>query len=329
MKIKKLNKIIIFKILICSTLLISNCQDSFNVEENLLEALKDEVEIVSKTSKDKSRKKIKYKGLTVNHKYLSSEDELKEEHTEKYLKKLFAKLKKLHNKSSSRTILDEEDLPPPQVLFEASKVVINQFPYEKIEGYNLLAFEENNYIDVEMIKSDFDNFTEADIELNNETIDEYYSQNLDYLVLDEIARNPELYENFSKTSSSDFWIATCTIARSLTNGYGLIRSTIAYSIAGPKANSVSESKYSLFLISSSDTREDAFRHILWSSLLAQNYFTISSKSKRIGFANLVTTKRETTCSDGVGNPIDSREMDFHNNYIGREIWRKIQHTGLF
>lgn len=124
----------------------------------------------------------------------------------------------------------------------------------------------------------------------------------------------------SKNSSSDFWIAACTIARALTNGYGLVRSSIAYVIAGPKANSESESKYAPFSMSSSDTRQDAFRHILWSSLLAQNYFTLSSKSKRIGFSNLVTTKRETTCSDGVGNAIDAKEMDFHNNYIGREIW---------
>jgi hypothetical protein len=172
----------------------TECSEEIYLEELLKkEVQKEEFQSKSKTKNSKEKKKIKYKGFTVNHKFLSSEDELKQKHTEKYLRKLFAKLKKKHNKNSSKTTLDEEDLPEAHVIFEAAKVVINDFPYEKLEGFNTLAFEENSFADVDMIKVDFINFTEADIKTNEEIIDDYYSQNLDYQVLDEIARNPSLY----------------------------------------------------------------------------------------------------------------------------------------
>lgn len=301
----------------------SKCQDDSYLDNQVPIQ---EVLQKSKTEKDKGRKKIKYKGLTVNHRFNSTENELKEKHTEKYLKKLYNKLRKKHRKKKSNGVaskIEEIDLELPnyEVIFEASKEVISKlsFPYEPLEGFSNLVYYDINET-VEIIKSDFNGFTEVDIENNNEILDDYYSQNLDYAVLEEIATNPLKYENsiLGKSNSSEFWIATCTMARALTHGYGLVRSTIAYSIAGPKSKSEASSKY-LNLVGSND-RRGAFRHILWSALLAHNYFTISSKSKRIGFSNLVTTKRETTCSDGIGNALDGREMDFHNNYIGRQIW---------
>lgn len=318
---KKMKQIFLFSLLLGGAVFMSKCQDDTYLDD---EVSNQEILQKSKPEKEKGRKKIKYKGLTVNHRFNSTENELKEKHTQKYLKKLYNKLRKKHKKIknkgvSSKVELIDVDLPSPEAIFQASKVVINEFPYEPIEGYSLNT---NDNIDgrLDIIKSDFLGFTEADIVNNNEILDEYYSQNLDYAVLDEIASNPVKYENnvLSKSASSEFFIAACTMARALKHGYGLVRSTIAYSIAGPKSNSTAKSKYST--LDRTDTRRDAFRHILWSALLAQNYFTISSKSKRLGFSNLVTTKRETSCSDGVGNPLDSREMDFHNNSIGRKIW---------
>ena len=296
------------------------CQDDSYIEDlNSQKVQKNEVQ-EKKQAKEKKRKKIKYKGYEVNHRFNSTENELKEKHTKNYLKKLYNKLRKKHKKESSKTSQDLE-IPNHLVLFEASKVVVGNLPYEELDGLTVNVFNENSFVNVNMILSDFENFDENDIVINNEVLDEYYSKNLDYLVLEEIAMHPEIYDNmvFKNQKNSEFWIATCSIARALKNGYGLIRSTIAYVIATPKAKSESLSKYPSSM-GSANTRKDVFRHILWNALLAQNYFTISSKSKRTGFANLITTARETSCSDGAGNPEDSKEMDFHNNFIGRKIW---------
>lgn len=56
--------------------------------------------------------------------------------------------------------------------------------------------------------------------------------------------------------------------------------------------------------------------MVFSAFLAQWYFTVSSKSKRLDFAKVVATNHEY-CNP---NEPDSREMDFHNNSIGRKIW---------
>jgi hypothetical protein len=296
----------------------SKCQDDSYLEDTPIE----EAQKKSKPKKDNLKKKIKYKGFTVNHRFNSTEDELKEKHTKKYLKKLYNKLRKIKKGKSkvaaSKVVEEDLELPSSEVIAEAAKVVLNQFPYEKIEGYNSVVFDDENFLNTDMIIDDFDNFTESDIEPNNEILDDYYSQNLDYLVLEEIAQNPQIYDNtvMSKTNN-ELLIAACTILAMEPNGYGWVRGSIAYALAGSGAKAASKDFYPL--LDGADTRRDAYRHILWNSLLAQYYFTISSKAPRIGFAKLVTDAREEgLCANS--NAIDSREMDYHNNFIGRKIW---------
>lgn len=65
-----------------------------------------------------------------------------------------------------------------------------------------------------------------------------------------------------------------------------------------------------------DGPNDAKRHIYWSALLANHYFTVSSKMRRIEFAKACGDENEY-CGD---NNVDASEMDFHNNAIGRELF---------
>ena len=57
---------------------------------------------------------------------------------------------------------------------------------------------------------------------------------------------------------------------------------------------------------------------MWNALLAQYYFTISSKASRLGFAKAIADAREGHC--GSFNEADARAMDYHNNAIGRQLW---------
>jgi hypothetical protein len=213
-------------------------------------------------------------------------------------------------------------LPNAETIVEAAKIVLPSFPYEEIEGYVAINRPNKSFIDHDMIKDDFPDLSDAEIETNQNIIDDYYSENLDYMVLAEIAGNPTVYDGIGTTqrlqakTSSEFYNYTCTILRTMLEGYGFVRGTISYTLAGKNATESAENHYPS--IDSYDTREDAYRHMLWNSMLAQYYFTISSKVPRLGFAKLVADSRENYCSPG--NAVDGKEMDFHNNAIGRSIW---------
>jgi hypothetical protein len=296
----------------------SKCQDDTYLEEfSKEETLKKEILDTTLSKKTEKQKKIKYRGFEVNHRFNATENELKEKHTKKYLKKLYNKLRKKNKdkKSTADKSIDSLDLPNPEAVFEAAKVVIHNLPYEKLDGLTINYFDSSSTTDIVMIQNDFIGFTESDINTNDQIIDDYYSQNLDYLVLEEIANNPNLYDHLNQ-SKSETAIAVCTIAIA-TPFYGFVRTIIAYSIAGPKANAEAPLQYPI--IGEINTREDAFRHIYWNALLAQNYFTLVSKSKRANFALLVSDLREGLCGAS-NNPIDSKAMDLHNNQIGTEIW---------
>lgn len=325
---KKMKKIVLFSLLLGGAILMSKCQD-----ETYLEDLSQEIVQKKESEKiKKSKKKIKYRGLIVSHRFESTEKELKEKHTKKYLKKLYNELrKKYKKKSNTSSKVIEEELPEPYILYEASKVVVDNFPYETSESYN--ENSDGVEINISMLQSDFNIYSESDLEENHEIIDEYYSKNLDYMVLDEIAKNSIKYdnlelnkENFSRVLS-DEEKATCMITFSFFAGFGLVRSAIAISVAGKRARTESVSRYSNLGTNGADDRQDAYRHILWNSLLAQNYFTIWSKSFRIAFATYVSYLNENMC--GGGNLEDAKEMDFHNNEIGRKIWLDNVRRGWF
>lgn len=65
-----------------------------------------------------------------------------------------------------------------------------------------------------------------------------------------------------------------------------------------------------------DTRQDAYRHIIMNALLARHYPTISSKAPRMDFAKKIADWHE----DCGCNEVDGKEMDYHNNAIGRQLF---------
>lgn len=318
---KKIKQALALAMVLTVTMLLSNCQNT-DFEEILEE----------KNTQLNKPKTINFKGLTVNHRFKSSIFELERKYTKTTLTDFFNKfnLEKNHedlkdrgSKLNKNNILKVE-LPSPEAVLEAAKVVLHLFPYEEIEGYAPLYRSNKNVVDINMIKADFPGLTENDINSNSDIIDEYYSNNLDYMVLKEIAENPEVYkkyyskQNRHTKSSAEEWVFICTMSQAIANGYSYTKSVISYGLAGDQSTDSSVNHYPA-PVGSSDTREDAYRHILWNALLAQHYFTISAKAPRLGFAKLVTDARETAFCGTINNA-DTRAMDLHNNLIGRNLW---------
>ena len=325
--------LVLFVVLIGTTL--SNCQhndfDELNQEAELLE-------------KKKTTKFIYYQGLKVKHRFKSTEKELKGKKNKKTLKKLFNELRKqaryksrlLGKSSNMDDVIDDEpyedvELPNAETVVEAAKVVLPLFPYEEIEDYIILYRPNKEFIDEEMIRGDFSELSDSEIVTNESIVDDYYSENFDYMILEEIANNPTVYDNIGtshqKSTSGDNLNKAekllCFVTEAMDNGYGFARSSFSVFLASERANesrtgSGNTSSYYEF-VDESDTRRDAYRHMLWNSLLAQYYFTISSKSGRLCFAEIVANANEEAMC-GSPNNIDAREMDYHNNVIGRKIW---------
>jgi len=106
-------------------------------------------------------------------------------------------------------------LPDAETILEGAKKVFDQFPYGKIkdeleeqsiEGLDSIQLLEIQQIEEleaekeaqenwEMIKKDFPTHTEDELKNNIDLIDEYYAQNIDYVVLNEIANNGQEIEN--------------------------------------------------------------------------------------------------------------------------------------
>lgn len=169
--------------------------------------------------------------------------------------------------------------------------------------------------------------SDTEIVTNENIINDYYSDNLDYMVLDEIANNPAVYDAIGAQNQRlgknavdlmPAWRVSCILTYALADGYGLVRPAISYGLASLRSIESSSNSY-FGSLPESDSRRDAYRHMLWNSLLAQYYFTISSKSRRISFAQLIANANEASIC-GSTNNIATREMDFHNNVIGRKIW---------
>tara|TARA_B110000908_G_C10112459_1_gene383704 strand:+ start:142 stop:642 length:501 start_codon:yes stop_codon:yes gene_type:complete len=156
------------KLTIFGVFLLFGCQNE-NYDHDLLESNK----IVKDDLKDTNTREIYYQGFLINHRFETTQEDLEKEHTKKYLKEVYNKLRNNRNsKAHSRSASEEVALPGQNAILEASKVVLVDFPYEKIESFNLLLLREDNYFDIDMVTADFNNFTEQDIHSNNLVIDQ-------------------------------------------------------------------------------------------------------------------------------------------------------------
>lgn len=94
--------------------------------------------------------------------------------------------------------------------------------------------------------------------------------------------------------------------------FSSIKSKIAFYKASVKARKISREYYPN--LKYSNTKQDAYRHVLWSVLLSK-YFSSSSMNNRIDFANAIGEVNEK-CGN---NSIEVSEMDTHNNKLGVEL----------
>ena len=195
----------------------------------------------------------------------------------------------------------------------------------------------NSEKNLEMIQEDFPTLTGEQISENIDIIDEYYSQNLDYEVLTDIAEDENTQakiaarKNTAKRDWSRFWcilgefqdpwhiitpiVTTAFIGIPIRSGeFSYIRTVISLYYA-EGATDYSE-KSSFAHLSSSNTQKDAYRHVLLSAFLAKYYYTVSSKEKRLRFSEAIGNANET-CGD---NDEDAKYMDYHNNIIGRKLY---------
>ncbi len=203
-----------------------------------------------------------------------------------------------------------------EVLYTETKNTLKHFPYQD-EGVNS-----------DMIRHDFPTLSDREIGENIDVIDEYYTRNLNQEVARRYVANITKVDIWDGIVDYPITIKTPKIPyikKFRQDGESKKSCILRLTEIGVKgkfamllASKVSEKDaYNKFPnLSSSSTQRDAYRHTLWSALLAKYYFTVSAKSPRLKFAKKMGDRNED-CGD---NTIDDREMDYHNNAIGREIW---------
>lgn len=310
---------------------------------------------------------IDFKGLSVNHRFETPIEDLETEHNVKYLKMMFSKIKqKVTQKRGVSFKNNSDELPDVETILEGAKEVFDQFPYQEIQEEDayetqdldsvqiaeieqeyILEQEQKAEVNWEMIKQDFPTMTEQEIQDNIETIDEYYAQNLDYVVFNEIANNEDeiagrVAQRRAKKGANkndDIYNAACILASFQSpwnfvnplpsfipgGGFNYTLSAIALQIATSQARTTSNNYYTNINgipVDKGNTIRDAYRHLTWSALLAQHYNAIASKHKRLKFSEAITYANEVC---GNNNDVDSRQMDYHNNDIGRKIWKDNTH----
>lgn len=176
---------------------------------------------------------------------------------------------------------------------------------------------------LQMIKSDFPLMSYVDIEKNIDIIEEYYLKALEYETLNEVALNENKYNKLeakkikgAKQLNSDLdYDEECIFSKV---DLSRIEKGV-FGVASIQARNISKKFFDSSEGGSADTRQDAFRHIIWNAFLANYYPSLSRKSRGTNFALKIANANEE-CG---GNEIDSREMDYHNNHIGRDMWWRI------
>ena len=74
-----------------------------------------------------------------------------------------------------------------------------------------------------------------------------------------------------------------------------------------------------------NNRENAFRHALWNYSICESCFKKEADiEKVINFSEEITYLHEIMAP----NPLLEKEMDLHNNYIGRKVFRENSHISV-
>ena len=254
---------------------------------------------------------VYFKGIPVSHRFKTNLVNLEKDASDKF--NLVLKGKRIKNGISYaakgfKTLNVEK-------FSKAVDKSFKYFPYQE-EGF-----------DMEMVKKDFPTLSEKQIATNLDEIDSYYSRNLNNMVASRYLLEYEDYGGGNyynptppkkmpdiidlKQDGED--TRACTL-RELSIDWWDVRRYVAYHKAGAYATWNATISYPS--IGKVNTKRDAFTHTLWNGLLANHYYTMSSKKPRLDFDKDVADMNEN-CGE---NEQDSAEMDYHNNAIGRKIW---------
>ena len=252
-----------------------------------------------------------FKGLPVRHRFSTPLEFLEE-------KQDYASIKALYNTKLETAALRNgrvhngaQELPSIEIIAGVVENVLSEFPYDDSEN------SDADDLGFEMITNDFPTLTHEEIVGNMDLIDEYYTQNLDYLVFTQIAEDEnlqELIEGANVEARTDIFKIICVFISTIKEGYSASKTGYALYKSN---NADTDAQNSVFGDQEgSNDQKDAYRHLLFSSYLARYYYTKSSKSKRLKFSKVVGDFNES-CSDYYK---DSKEMDVHNNRIGRKLF---------
>jgi hypothetical protein len=176
---------------------------------------------------------------------------------------------------------------------------------------------EMDSLDYLMVKSNFPNLSDEQIEENLDIIDEYYTKNLQYdLIVGIIELNEKRETSILKSgsypgglSSEEFWYL----------------STRPRAISSVKDAAEDAEKYAkeLYGHNKGGEQSDAFRHVCWNTLIAKYH---AEKKKNIDDGVLLAkqfTNRHEEANKNAGSPDYDCEMDYHNNWIGRDYFEGI------
>ncbi|WP_075343021.1 DUF6973 domain-containing protein [Tenacibaculum agarivorans] len=236
-----------------------------------------------------------YKGIPVAHRFDVSVEEL-----------TGANLSKGNTRSKNLTVnrVNFDNYSLEQIV-AAVEMELDKFPYIREESLP----EEK----IQLLQRDFPTLSQKEIQEKMPIIEEYYHQNLDYLAYDNLKKNK--VSILSRTNDS--YTEISCIKKAFKNYGGSFGSYALSAYAFYKASTTARDAAPIaFPGVSTDTKQDAYRHILWSSLLCRYYYTISSKAPKLRFAKAIGDVNEE-CGN---NNADAREMDYHNNAIGRKIY---------
>ncbi len=248
---------------------------------------------------------IQYKGLTVRHRFNTPFTTPKINSTNKTHSSKTNSTLNVSNLVYDNSYTDDE-------IISILENRINEFPYS-----------ENNEANFEMVKQDFIDLSEEEIAENIEIIEEYYAENIDFVVLSKDQNLIPKTSRIARTSitNNDNYDEIKKLA-CLTNKYKKNSNILSF-VLGLKAlkdsrKAKEDAKNSTFgYLNPQNSQHDAFRHVIWSAYLAKYYYTISSKKPRLEFAEIIGNLNES-CNEN--NVVDSEQMDFHNNQIGRKLF---------
>ncbi len=206
-----------------------------------------------------------FKGLPVQHRFNVPLEALEKLEASNVTQGNY--VESLISTAGKKTGMKKKQRPSLKTIDKFTRKHLHKFPYN---------IEKNNSAkNWKMIQKDFPDLTDEEIIANMETIETYYSLNLDHIVFEDIANNPE--ETAETAQKTNYEICDYMNTRDCVQTKLLIDGNLdvvylgkaAYAILEMEAEIDDEAVYKEYEMTSNDTRQDAYRHIIMNALLGQ------------------------------------------------------------